>query len=340
MTENQEAPEKTQTRSNSETVVTSPAINDLDEGRNVHSLPLDDLQSRPRGTTFGTLMFLDLFMPFPSDVTILTPEAEIRRRKVALFLISLSILFQACAFYTITFAFKPVLDAKPYGWSSFEASNILELVSLLQYFSAFVATVLTDTYFERFSTIMAGYATFVVGYLIFVVSQLADHKSCSFASFYKISSVKNGYGPHCEPLIVLALCAVGLGSGIYNGNILIFGADQTTKLSRVPVFFHAYFWCTKMGGLISCYILNYLLIKFDHFTSSLISSAACLMISVVCFWFGKRFYTYRDIQKDLVPTVFKILRNCFSAKNRRNYSLHLGKLNFLRIRTRILNKLW
>ena len=220
------------------------------------------LGNRPRGTTtFIETVVRDLFMQLPYDATYSSISDEKRRRKLALTLISLSILFESCAFYTAIYSFIPVVDAKPYGWSTLVAFNVISLVNVLQYFAAFIATCLTDTYFERFKVIISGYVIYMVGYAIFVFFQLFDGNKCSFASFLIVSQIDPNFGKYCAPFIVVSLCVIGFGSGIYTGNILIFGADQATNLNKVPVFFHVYYWCNKLGGVISCYMLNYALIK-------------------------------------------------------------------------------
>ncbi|XP_075253307.1 solute carrier family 15 member 4-like [Convolutriloba macropyga] len=285
------------------------------------------LGNRPRGTTtFIETVVRDLFMQLPYDATYSSISDEKRRRKLALTLISLSILFESCAFYTAIYSFIPVVDAKPYGWSTLVAFNVISLVNVLQYFAAFIATCLTDTYFERFKVIISGYVIYMVGYAIFVFFQLFDGNKCSFASFLIVSQIDPNFGKYCAPFIVVSLCVIGFGSGIYTGNILIFGADQATNLNKVPVFFHVYYWCNKLGGVISCYMLNYALIKIvskydqkHEYDYSATVSLACLIISFLCFLGGKRLYYYRPKQKDLAPTVLGIIVKFFSHETKKKH---------------------
>ena len=254
---------------------------------------------------------------------------EHRRCILALSFIFLSVLLESCAFHTVIFSFIPVANNDPYAWTAVKTLDIITLVYVFQYSTAFITSWLSDTYFTRFWTIFVGYVIYILGYVILIISQSAnfDNLDCEISNFvhhgpdrndddYDYQTDKNSAA--CSPLLVTSLFIIGLGSGVLSGNMIIFGADQTNSAEMAPKFFHILYWMMRFGAVVSCYVISYGESFITHKQLwPLVTAFGCLCLSMFIFVCGRARYIYRERQPDMTQTLTKVISASFSDDTKR-----------------------
>ena len=254
---------------------------------------------------------------------------EHRRCILALSFIFLSVLLESCAFHTVIFSFIPVANNDPYAWTAVKTLDIITLVYVFQYSTAFITSWLSDTYFARFWTIFVGYVIYILGYVILIISQSAnfDNLDCEISNFvhhgpdrndddYDYQTDKNSAA--CSPLLVTSLFIIGLGSGVLSGNMIIFGADQTNSAEMAPKFFHILYWMMRFGAVVSCYVISYGESFITHKQLwPLVTAFGCLCLSMFIFVCGRARYIYRERQPDMTQTLTKVISASFSDDTKR-----------------------
>ena len=250
---------------------------------------------------------------------------EYKRSIIALTIIFLSVLLESCAFHTVIYSFIPIANDDPTVWSAVQTLDILTGVYLVQYFTAFITSWLSDTHIARFWTICGGYVIYIIGYAILVISQAKDYDGiqCKIETFVhhgpnNLNETSPELSDACSPILVTSLLIIGLGSGVLLGNIIIFGADQTNSAEVAPKFFHIQYWMMKFGAVISCYVIDYVEMQFfDSQFWPLLTALICLCLSLVVFVAGRRKYIYRERQSDMTQTLTKVISASFSEDTRR-----------------------
>ena len=230
--------------------------------------PVEATSGQPSPPILGESLFAWDHSENPNLLTELSYQGnsyEEHYNKVAIGFILLTVLSESCAISTVTYSMEPLVQREPYGWSNRQLYNVLTIMYFFQYFTAFVTTVLSDTYIERFVTIIIGYVIYSLGYVIYIISQEMDHDACATTNKNELDMLvgESGYEKACSPLVIWSLYVIGIGSGIFIGNVIIFGADQVRSEVNVPLFFHLFYMFCKLGDVISCYLIDYLELHWD-----------------------------------------------------------------------------
>ncbi|KAJ4729141.1 Protein NRT1/ PTR FAMILY 5.8 [Melia azedarach] len=151
---------------------------------------------------------------------------------------------------------------------------------------------LADSYWDRYSTILAFSFIYVVG----LVALTSTAFTWEWYPTNKISS---------SSFLFWSLCLISLGQGGYNPSLQAFGADQLDsdnelptskddkKSSKKSLFFKWWYFGVCSGSLLGVTVMSYIQDTFGWVLGFAIPSIA-MVTSIAFFSFGSRIYIYKS----------------------------------------------
>ncbi|KAG1364031.1 Protein NRT1/ PTR FAMILY 5.8 [Cocos nucifera] len=178
-----------------------------------------------------------------------------------------------------------------------------------------VSAILADSYWDRYSTIMASsllYVMGLVGLTLWALLYAWMPASSLFIPLYLISIGQGGYNP--------SLQAFGADQLEIEENLPCSKEDKTNKKS---LFFQWWYFGICGGSLLGNSIMSYIQDTLGWVLGFAIPTGA-MAISVACFLCGARFYVHKQLQLDNRPKDNSIVQALkAAAKNIMNRRLRL-----------------
>lgn len=240
-----------------------------------------------------------------------------------------TVAFERLAFYSISGNLVLFLNGTMYAgghnWSSYNALKASFFFSGFACIFYFLGGIIADVKFGRFRVIIAAFIIYLTGYLLFPgLSNPSILKTTNDTLIYCDGSKKcAAAAPY---LVYIALAIVGAGTGILKANIAPFGADQLRgqDAENSVGFFNWYYWCVNVGTLAALGGIAYIQqTQLNGFFIGYLIAMSCLAAGLIIFISGKCSYVYRTPVGSVFTNIFKIVREAWRIKKRKEAQRHV-----------------
>ncbi|UJR14271.1 hypothetical protein I4U23_001262 [Adineta vaga] len=265
-------------------------------------------------TNFGETTVLISNTGFPTAVR---DGRSSSQRKLAIYLILASTVFERLAFYSLAINLVVTLKSTEPNWNSLNSTTALFIFLGTSYVSALIFAAVSDAKLGRAKTIIIGFILYLIGYIfIMLIANIGTHDSICKGSTPTHSSV---FTEHCGPQIVGTLIFMAIGVGAVQANMAVFGAEQTQESKIKSRYFDEYYIAVNIGAIIAT--LSIPLIQTDtenatttnnYFYGYLIAMIM-LVTSAGLFIIGRRYYIHVPPYDTVIMKCIPVIINAFQT---------------------------
>ena len=183
-------------------------------------------------------------------------------------------------------------------WNSDEATALLHSFNMMAYFMPLFGSVLADSYWGKFKTILYLSLLYCGGSIMIAVSAIPGMN---------------------DKLTMLGLLLLAIGTGGIKPNVSSFGADQLINAPKyVPLFFSMFYFSINAGSVISMFFTPILrgdlhcFGRQDCFPAAFGVPALFMLLATFIFFAGKREYLMvPPSNSNLLTQLFEIISSAF-----------------------------
>ncbi|XP_067928099.1 solute carrier family 15 member 4-like [Watersipora subatra] len=281
-------------------------------------------------------------LPLLGNFTVTRPSHQ---RKIACTMVLLAEMFERMACYSLSGNLIYFLTKEPLCWSSWISTTAVLVYTAVMYITGLFGGWISDSYLGRYHMIVIGYVIYVVGYAYLPlltnytrerekqytpIETRNDSTSCNTTwptgkpPFFCVSDQSP-----CSITFFIFITVIGIGAGVVRTNLAPFGGDQARGAGSemTQTFFSLYYWSINIGSILAFVGVAYLQ-EWNFFYGFLVSGSG-LLLSLICFLLGSKFYLKRPAgEVNVFKNVINLIANAYSVR-KNNSGLRTTVYNFL-----------
>jgi len=261
--------------------------------------------------------FYDQSPQEPTETTPLNPHAlklhrRIKMRRFCITCLVLAELFERFAYYGIIINLGLFLDN--FGWSMFASACGVLIYSSLAWFMCALGGILADSFFGRYSTIVAGYIVYFIGALLLVaISVWIDYRKHQTTPDENLPIL---------PWLAAVLLSIAAGEGAVKANLSTFSAEQLQgepPSGESKSLFNCFYWIANvialcgLGGV--SYVQQTHLPWSSGFTLGFAIPVISLTFSAVAFLCCCKYFIVEGPHGTGIRNVWLIVKQGWSKRN-------------------------
>lgn len=188
----------------------------------------------------------------PSAILIenhVTPRWKIRTSCAIILIVETC---ERIAFYSLIGNFVLFLKDAPFTWNNINASLVTFIFLGISFVTSLLGGLIADAVLGRFKTLVLAFLVYGLGYSL--LTTLSFNKfSCTIQApqnnrtIKPLIEIKNISNENCSTAVLLIICTIALGGGIFRANIAPFGAEQVRWTFLFTSSFKCFFFANCSG---------------------------------------------------------------------------------------------
>lgn len=258
----------------------------------------------------------------PSAILIenhVTPRWKIRTSCAIILIVETC---ERIAFYSLIGNFVLFLKDAPFTWNNINASLVTFIFLGISFVTSLLGGLIADAVLGRFKTLVLAFLIYGLGYSL--LTTLSFNKfSCTIQgpqnnrTIKPMIEIKNDISnENCSTAVLLIICTIALGGGIFRANIAPFGAEQLrdSNLITVRSFFNCFYLCLNIGAFIGLGVVSYFQQKYG-FNYGYVGAMASLAFAFILFLCGRCLYKVSHPNGSILINICRITKDAIRSKN-------------------------